>query len=72
LQLEGIRWSPEAQARLERIPLAFIRGKVRQGLETYAGRQGIDLITPDVMKAALAGEERSEIFGKMPRISKPD
>ena len=72
LQLEAVRWSPEAEARLERIPLAFIRGKVRQGLETYAERQGIDLITPDVMKEALAGEERSEMFGKLPRLSKPD
>ena len=67
-----VRWSPDAQARLERIPLTFIRGKVRQGLEAYAGRQRIDLITPEVMKEALAGEERPEMFGKMPRFLKPD
>jgi radical SAM protein with 4Fe4S-binding SPASM domain len=72
LQIEAVRWSPEAQARLERIPLAFIRGKVKQGLEAYAQRQGLDLITADVMKEALAGEARSETFGKMPRFSKPD
>jgi radical SAM protein with 4Fe4S-binding SPASM domain len=72
LRIEAVDWSPEAQARLERIPLAFIRGKVRQGLEAYAQRQGIDRITADVMKEALAGEGRSEIFGKMPRFSKPD
>ena len=72
LQIEPVRWSPAAQARLERIPLAFIRGKVRQGLEAHARRQRIDLITPDVMKEALAGEGRSEMFGKMPRFSKPD
>jgi hypothetical protein len=57
---------------LERIPLAFIRGKVKQGLEAYAQRQGLDLVTADVMKEALAGEARSETFGKMPRFSKPD
>jgi hypothetical protein len=57
---------------LERIPLAFIRGKVMQGVETYAGRHGIDLITPDVMNKALAGDERSKKFGNMPRFSKPD
>ena len=72
LQFETIHWSPEAKARLERIPLEFIRGKVRQGLEAYAQRQGIDRITADVMKEALAGEGRSKIFGKMPRVSKPD
>jgi radical SAM protein with 4Fe4S-binding SPASM domain len=72
LQIEAVRWSPEAQARLERIPLAFIRGKVKQGLEAYAQRQGLDLVTADVMKEALAGEERSEMFGKRPSFSKPD
>ncbi len=72
LQLEEILWSAEAQARLERIPIAFIRAKVKQGLETYAQRQGVDLITPDMMKEALAGEERPETFGKLPRPSKPD
>ncbi len=72
LELEEVLWSTEARARLERIPIAFIRGKVKQGLEIYAQRQGVDLITPDVMKEALAGEERSGMFGKMPRLSKPD
>ncbi len=57
---------------MERIPLAFIREKVRRGLETYAQRQGLDLITADVMKEALAGEERSEMFGKMPRFPTRD
>ena len=72
LQVGEVRWSPEAEARLERIPLAFIRGKVRRGLEAYAARQEIDLITADVMKEALAGEERPGTFGKLPRFSKPD
>ena len=61
-------WSAEAQARLEHIPIAFIRGKVKQGLEAYAERQRIYLITPDVMKEALAGEGRPKAFGKMPRL----
>jgi radical SAM protein with 4Fe4S-binding SPASM domain len=64
------RWSDEAQARLERIPLAFIRGKVRQGLESYAARHGLTEITADVMREALAGEGRSEWIGKLPRIAK--
>ena len=66
LELEEIRWSAEAQARLEHIPIAFIRAKVKQGLEAYAERQGIYLITPDVMKEALPGEGRPQAFGKMP------
>jgi radical SAM protein with 4Fe4S-binding SPASM domain len=66
LRVEGIRWSPEARARLERIPIAFIRGKVKQGLEAYAARQGIDLITPEVMKEGLASEGRPGRFGRPP------
>ena len=65
LQLEEILWSAEARALLERIPIAFVRAKVEKGLEAYARRQGVDLITPDVMKKALAGEGRPETFRKM-------
>ena len=56
-------WSEEARARLERIPIAFIRGKVEKGLEAYAQRQGIDQITPELMQEALAGEDRSKMLG---------
>jgi radical SAM protein with 4Fe4S-binding SPASM domain len=66
LQVGEIAWSAEARARLERIPLAFIRDKVRQGLEAYARRQGLDLITPDVMKEGMAGMERPGLLSKMP------
>jgi len=72
LQVREIHWSAEAQTRLEHIPLAFIRDKVKQGLEAFAQRQGLDLITADVMKQALAGAGRSEKFSKMPGFSKPD
>ena len=64
LQIAAVRWSPEAQARLQRIPLAFIRAKVEKGLEAYAQRQGVDLITPEVMKKALPGEGRPGGFRK--------
>ncbi len=72
LPVQEIRWSAEAQARLEHIPLAFIRDKVKQGLEAFAQRQGLDVVTPEMMKEALAGNERTQKFGKMPRFSKPD
>ena len=68
LQPQATQWSAEAQARLERIPLAFIRDKVRQGLESYAQRHGVGVITADVMHKALAGEGRSEWIGKMPPL----
>lgn len=52
-----VMWSDEALARLERIPLAFIREKVRHSLEMYAQRHDLALITPAVMKQALAAED---------------
>jgi hypothetical protein len=70
LEFAKVLWSPEAQARLERIPIAFIRDKVKQGLEAYAQRNAIHLITPDVMKKAMAGEGRPEGFKQMPAFLK--
>jgi radical SAM protein with 4Fe4S-binding SPASM domain len=67
-----IQWSDVAQARLERIPLAFIRDKVKKGLEAYAHRQRITLITPDVMKAGMAGMERPSAFKKLPAFWQQD
>jgi hypothetical protein len=54
------------------VPIVFIREKVKQGLETFAQRQRVDLITPDLMKEALAGEDRPSTFRKMPFSPKPD
>jgi radical SAM protein with 4Fe4S-binding SPASM domain len=70
LEFAEVLWSSEAQARLERIPIAFIRDKVKQGLEAYAQRNAIHLITPDVMKKAMAGEGRPEGFKQMPAFFK--
>lgn len=68
IALSGFEWSAEAQARLERIPIKFIRNKVKQGLETYAQRHGIRLITPELFKEAMAGEGRKTSFPGMPKF----
>jgi len=74
LQHQQILWSAEARARLERIPLAFVREKVMHGVEAFAERQGVELVTPELMKEALAGAERpssrSGLLGKMPLFRK--
>jgi AdoMet-dependent heme synthase len=62
LEFAEVLWSVEAQARMERIPIVFIREKVKQGLEAYAQRHAIRLITPEVMKEAMAGAGRPEMF----------
>lgn len=54
-------WTPEAQARLQRLP-SFARGMVAKGVERYATEQGITSITADVMQAV---RERAEArFGR--------
>ncbi|MDQ3950995.1 MAG: SPASM domain-containing protein, partial [Gemmatimonadota bacterium] len=45
---QALRWSPDAQARLERIP-SFVRGVVVQRLEKYALDRGVDEITAELM-----------------------
>ncbi|MBV7337924.1 radical SAM protein [Chloroflexi bacterium TSY] len=66
LETVEIIWNDEAQARLERIPISFIRSKVKQGLEAYAQRKSISVITPDIMKEAMTGEGRPQMFKNVP------
>jgi radical SAM protein with 4Fe4S-binding SPASM domain len=51
-------WSAEARARLERIPISFIRGKVERGVEAFARRRGAGVITPRLMEEAIQGSGR--------------
>ena len=43
-----LTWSPEAQARIRRIP-SFVRGVVIQRVETYAQREGVAEVTPELL-----------------------
>ena len=47
----GVRWSPEAEARVERIP-SFIRPMARKAIERYAEAQGHPIVTEAVMDEA--------------------
>jgi hypothetical protein len=46
-------WSPEALARLERVP-GFVRGMVKRIYRDYAAERRIGLITPAIMDRARA------------------
>lgn len=70
LRQDEILWNAEAQVRLERIPLAFIRDKVKLGVETYARRHGAPVVTLTVMEEALAGDQRTKLRGKAPPFLK--
>jgi AdoMet-dependent heme synthase len=54
-------WSPEAKARLQRLP-SFARGMVVTGVERYAAAHGIRRITPEVMQAVR--EQAETRFGR--------
>ena len=47
----GVSWSPEAEARVERIP-SFIRPMARKAIERFAEAQGRPIITEAVMDEA--------------------
>jgi radical SAM protein with 4Fe4S-binding SPASM domain len=42
-------WTAEAQQRLERIP-SFVRGVVMKRIEDYAGRQGVHVVTAELLQ----------------------
>jgi hypothetical protein len=48
-----LRWSVEAEQRLERAP-SFVRTMVRRGIEEFAREQGYAEITTQVMDEARA------------------
>ncbi len=59
LEQAPILWSSEARARLERIPIAFIRGKVEKGLESFARGRGAPEITVELYEQGLQGSGRA-------------
>ena len=63
LEIPTLVWDDEALARLEKIPIKFIREKVRKGLLAYAQSNDLNVITADVMKEALSGHGRPNAFG---------
>jgi radical SAM protein with 4Fe4S-binding SPASM domain len=66
-------WNQSAEARLNRIPISFIREKVRLGVQAYARRFAIQHITDEVMDAALPGNGRPAAFGGLPDFARrPD
>jgi hypothetical protein len=46
--VRALRWTPEAEARLGRIP-SFVRGVVVRRLEDYARARGVSEITAELM-----------------------
>jgi hypothetical protein len=65
-------WTRAASERLDRIPIVFIREKVRRGLEEYARSRELPLITAEIMREALSQEGRFGGFRPPASVSSPE
>jgi radical SAM protein with 4Fe4S-binding SPASM domain len=63
LAMPELVWSAEARARLDRIPIAFIRGKLERGIESFARRRGARVISAELMEEGMQGGGRAPSFG---------
>jgi hypothetical protein len=43
-----VAWAPEAELRLKKVPF-FVRRMVRSAVEGFARKQGMALVTPELM-----------------------
>lgn len=66
----ALAWSPEAQARLERIP-GFVRGVVSARVEEFARERGYDRVTAEVM-AEVRGSMPVDFSKRLPFFARPD
>nr|XP_061804831.1 adoMet-dependent heme synthase-like [Nerophis lumbriciformis] len=65
-------WTEPALARLERIPIRFIRNKVQKGMESFARSRGELMITAELMEEGMSGTGRPPAFQGMPSFVKGD
>lgn len=68
----GVRWTPEAEARVARAPV-FLRGMVRRLAEKRARAEGVRVITPELMtryKSEMMGLAESGAY-KVPQQAVP-
>lgn len=70
LVFSSFTWSEVAQARVDRIPIKFIREKVKKGVETFAQQKGVWLITQEIVEDALSGANRPKAFENLPAFLK--
>jgi len=67
--VENVSFSDPVLRRMERIPITFIRDKVRKGLLAYAARHNLRVVTMDDMDKAMSGA--SKRFSQFQSSSSP-
>jgi radical SAM protein with 4Fe4S-binding SPASM domain len=58
-EVQDVAFSDPVIQRIDRIPIAFIREKVRRGLVAYASSHNLAVVTSSDMDAAIAGSGRA-------------
>jgi len=72
LEEAPVSWDDAARERLERIPIQFIREKVKRGVEAYVRGQGAGRVTAWLMAEGMQGDGRPAAFQGMPSFVKYD
>jgi radical SAM protein with 4Fe4S-binding SPASM domain len=58
----ALRWEPEAQERMQRIP-AFVRGMVTRAVETWCEKNGVALVTAEALEEIRSRMPTPKVFG---------
>ena len=63
--LPTLVWEPAARERMERIP-AFVRGMVTRAVESWCAKNGVELVTAEVLESIRARMPTPKVFGAPP------
>ncbi len=59
-----LRWEPAARERMQRIP-AFVRGMVTRAVEGWCEKNGVEVVTAEVLEGIRAKMPTPKVFGGM-------
>ena len=60
-----LRWEPAARERMQRIP-AFVRGMVTRAVEGWCEKNGVEVVTAEVLEGIRARMPTPKVFGSRP------
>ena len=58
----GLAWEPAARERMQKIP-AFVRGMVTRAVESWCDKNGVELVTAEVLEGIRARMPTPKVFG---------
>jgi radical SAM protein with 4Fe4S-binding SPASM domain len=63
-----LAWEPAARERMQRIP-AFVRGMVTRSVESWCAKNGVELVTAEVLEEIRSRMPTPKVFGGTPPAS---